>query len=313
MTTNEHGQPHAGSPVNWLTVMDHAITQGDERRLWQALYEHHDQEEAHRRMADQMPRLAYSLENGRLRTVELFFAPVVCEQDHPLFKEEGAWPQYSRCVQDALHSWFQTDARMSTFSGLRPYDWVGTWRPAVLREHLLSVMPGYAKKRLEFLTNWLHLPPEAPRLGFVMVAITTEGRWLHLPASSPQVDGRYKMVISGLFHQAEKQEPPAVLPPDHVQYAVASGLRLWLSELHKRVPVTGWTVAPHEQSLDVVKVTLELTSDSVPYMQFPIRRHQIGVEGMHQVLQFLSELAPMLDKPMDVEQRMPQRVVLDLT
>lgn len=41
------------------------------------------------------------------------------------------------------------------FNGMRPYDWIGTWRPEIIRRHLLSVVPGSGNKKAEFQAEWI--------------------------------------------------------------------------------------------------------------------------------------------------------------
>ncbi|WP_171020192.1 hypothetical protein [Hydrogenophaga sp. 2FB] len=48
-----------------------------------------------------------------------------------------------------------------------------------------------------------------------------------------------------------------------------------------------------------MKVTLHLDSDQVPETQFTLRRHQIGLRGINEILQRLMSLAPHMDAACD--------------
>lgn len=300
-------------PVNWLLELDSAITKGDESRMWEAVYHHPDQDEVQQKLADTVPRLCYSVGAARrLRFCELLLSPVVVTADQDLFTDGQVWKAANLCIEDALRSWFQSGDRISMFSGMRPYDWIGTWRPGTIRRHLLSVVPGSGNKKAEFEAEWIDLPQEAPRLGFLSMVVTAESGWPKLPSGNALRDSRYSAVVSGVLCR-EHVKPPQVRPPEHVQYAIVDGLTMWLQQLHECVPIVGWTAAPHPQSWDVVRVSLALDHQQVPYTQFTLRRHQIGPAGVHEVLAHLGSIAPMLDMPTDVPQRARQRVVLDLT
>lgn len=310
MTSNDTAS--RPGPVNWLLELDSAIAKGDEARMWEAVYHHPDQVEVQQKLADTVPRLCYSVARRKNRFSEMFLSPVVVTGDRELFTDQQVWKAANLCIEDALRSWFQSTDRLSMFSGMRPYDWIGTWRPSTIRGHLLSVVPGSSSRKTEFLAEWIDLPPEAPRLGFISMVATAETGWPKLPGGSGLRDSRYAAVVSGILCR-ENVPPPVVRPPEHVQFAIVDGLAIWLQQLHERVPIVGWMAAPDPQSMDVVRVSLKLDHKEVPHTQFTLRRHQLGPNGVHEVLVVLESIAPMMDTPLDVPQRMPQRVVLDLT
>jgi len=263
------------------------------------------------KLADTVPRLCYSVARKN-RFSEMFLSPVVVTSDQDLFTDQQVWKAANLCIEDALRSWFHSTDRLSMFSGMRPYDWIGTWRPSTIRGHLLSVVPGSSNRKTEFVAEWIDLPAEAPRLGFISMVATAETGWPKLPSGNGLRDSRYAAVVSGILCR-EDAPPPMVRPPEHVQFAIVDGLATWLQQLHASVPILGWMAASHPQSMDVVCVSLALDHKEIPYTQFTLRRHQLGPHGVHEVLVMLESIAPMMDKPMDVPQRVPQRVVLDLT
>lgn len=314
-TTTTTAANERGAEVNWLVELDGGIADGDEARIWRAMANLPDQDAATRELADKMPRVIYR-QAGKVRLSELFMVPILTGSDAPgLFSDERAWSEAANCVMDAVESWFgPTRANVTMFPRIRPYDWLGTWKPHVLRKHLAATMPGdLGRTRTEFVTQAIDLPEHAPRLGFVTLVATTGKAWVELPAPNALVDERFKLVVSSILHRSPRTCAPMVLTPERVQYAVTDGLCLWLQQLHTQVPILGWTVAMDDRSPDIVRVSLQLDDPQVPYTQFLVRKHQVGIDGLHQLLATLGTLAPMLDRPMDAPAVQVQRVVLDLT
>lgn len=306
------GQPVMGTSIEWLTNLNDAIQAGDDHGLWQLLAKHGDQVEAHHKLATQIARLAYVV-GGKPRFSEMFLVPVIDLPTGRVVEDEGAWKHASYCIGEALDSWLPAKVRKTVFAGVRPYDWVGTWRPAVLRSHLHSTVPGGSVKQTTFLTETIELPADAPRLGFICMVLTAERGWPQLPEADTLRDNRFKAVVGMALQPAERSDCPTVLAPDRMQFAVADGLCLWLHMLHEAVPITGWMVTPLPASPDVVKVTLALESESVRYTQFTLRKHQIGLEGVEAVLSMLDSMAPTIDVPMDLPQQQKQSRSVPLT
>ena len=297
--TSLEGQPVVGSSIQWLTNLNEAIQAGDDNGLWQLLAQHRDQVEAHHKLATQIARLAY-LVGSKPRFSEMFLVPVIEAPTGRVVDDAAAWKHASYCVGEALDSWLPPKVRKTVFAGIRPYDWVGTWRPAILRSHLHSTVPGDLVKTATFLTETIDLPDDAPRLGFLCMVLTAERGWPQLPAADTLRDNRFKAVAGMALQPGEQAEAPTVLTPDRMQFAVADGLCLWLHMVHQAVPITGWSATPLEASPDVVKVTLALESESVRYTQFTLRKHQIGLEGVEAVLAMLHSMARTIDAPMDM-------------
>lgn len=181
----------------------------------------------------------------------------------------------------------------------------------MLRSHLLATVPGQKLPTADFLTEVIDLPDDAPRLGFLALVATTHEGWLALPDLDAGQDARFKLVVSSVL-QVEAERPVTTLTPERVQYAVTDGLCQWLQALHEFVPIEGWMVTLQPSTPDVVRVTLHLADDAVPFTQFTMRKHQLGAFGIAEVIEKLASLAEMMDRPMDVEAR-SHRVALDLT
>lgn len=305
-------QPLGGSTTEWLASLNDAIQEGNDQGLWQLLAQHDDQVEAHHKLATQVARLAYLVGN-RPRFSEMFLVPVIDSPTGRIVDDASAWKHASFCIGEALDGWLPSKVRKTVFGGIRPYDWIGTWRPGILRSHLHSTVPGGVVKEATFLTETIDLPDEAPKLGFICMVLTGERGWPQLPAADTLRDNRFKNVVGMALQPSERAECPVVLPPDRMQFAVADGLCLWLHMLHQAVPLQGWAATPLAASPDVVKVTLVLESEAVRFTQFTVRKHQIGLEGVDAVLTMLQALAPTVDVPMDMPSAQKHARTLPLT
>lgn len=312
MTNNTLGSAPTSPATQWQADLDHAIRAGDDHGVWEVMAQHHDQEEAHQKLAMQVARLAYQV-SDRVRFSEMFLVPVIAPGEPNLFEDVALWRQASFCIGEALDGWLPARTRKTVFGGIRPYDWIGTWRPSVLRRHLNSTMPGANVKQVQFLSETIQCPDEAPKLGFISMVLTSERGWPQLPQANTLRDNRFKSVVGYALQATEKDETPTVLTPDHMQFAVTEGLSLWLRMLHETCPITGWSVLPVAASPDVVKITLVLDHPEVPLCQFTMRKHQIGLIGVNDVLLTLREMATMKDSPMDMPGTEQKARALDLT
>lgn len=290
---------------DWLDNLNTAIRTCDDISLWQLLSQHHDQVEAHSVAAENIARIGYTLRE-RVHFAEMFAIPVIEQQGARVLGDDMAWKHARHCISEALDGWLPCKARKTVFSGLRTYDWVSGWRFSVLRSHLLSVVPGSGVKTSTFLSEDSELPQEAPRLGFVLMVLTSNRGWPQLPAANSLRDNRLKTVVSYALQASRAGAAPVILPPDRLQYSMADGLCLWLSMLHEAVPITGWIAAPIAASPDVVKVTLTFDHEEVQFSQFTLRKHQLTLLGVDAVLGMLASLAPRIDEPMDLLPAQPK-------
>lgn len=313
MTNQSMGSPGAsGSTSQWLTDLNAAIQGGDDLGLWELVEQHRDPVEAHHRLASQVARLAYTV-GDRTRFSEMFLVPVIESPGTQVLQEDVLWRSADHCIGEALNIWLPPKTRKTVFAGIRPYDWIGTWRPSVLRCHLHSTVPGRQHKQVQFLTETIDCPTEAPRLGFICMVLTSERGWPQLPEADTLRDNRFKSVVSFALQKEEGMQGPTILTPDRVQFSVTDGLCLWLHMVNEVVPIIGWSAAPLAASPDVVKITLAFDHEKVPYTQFTLRKHQVGLEGLDSVLAMLRHIAPMLDTPMDLPARAAISRTLDLT
>ncbi|MBX3610753.1 MAG: hypothetical protein KF871_12735 [Hydrogenophaga sp.] len=298
-STRTSGIPSHPTPVReaWQAELDAAIRRHDEGGMWVLIARQVDQIAAQEAMATLVSRLAYRI-SGRTRFGEMFLQPVIAPAACEVIETDTAWKAVSFAVGDALDRWLPSKATKTVFHGIRPFDYVSAWSPAVLRSHLYRTVPGNDQGSVTTLIEKVTLPTEAPRLGFMCMVLTSEIGWPML-SSNALADLRLREVVAFALQEAVGLPPPIVLAPGRVQFAIVDGVCRWLSELDRACKLHGWSATPIATSVDVVKVTLYLDSEQVPMTQFALRRHQIGLRGVNEVLQRLMSLAPFMDVERD--------------
>jgi len=284
--------------AQWQVELDEAIRRNDDAGMWEVVARQPDQEEAQEAMATLVSRLAFRVDN-RPRFSEMFLMPVIAPAGSDLIGNEKNWKAASFAVSEALDRWLPSKAFKTVFNGIRPFDWVGTWRPAVLRSHLYRTMPGNAQTKITTVAEDIDYPPEAPRLGFVCMVLTSDRGWPSLPEASTMADKRLQDIVGYALHHVEHAAMPTILTPDRVQFSITDGVCRWLRELDQAVKVLGWTASPVASSADVIKVSLRLDSPTVGLTQFTLRKHQIGLRGVEDIMQILMDMAPVMDVARD--------------
>ena len=288
----------------WLEQLDKAVSDTDKPTIWRLMDEANGAHHAHEALASMVSRRAYAV-RGMNVFCEIFLMPVLM-QGSDLINNSAAWMSMRNPVHDALGVWFNDDGRITLFDDIIPLDWVTCWRPTVLRAHLDSLVPAMGRTKVRFDTAEIALPATAPKLGFVIIGRSTSRGWRPLPEAKVLLDNRLKDVVKYCvqIHSAAQSVAqsftPIVLTPERIQYSITDGVCLWLSKLHEVVGIQAWTVMPSLSARDVVKFTLKLNSRQVENTQFILRMHQIGEQGLSDVLTILQQVAPMFDKPLDL-------------
>lgn len=210
-----------------------ALDCADDERLWHTLRQHPDEDRLLRVVAEEAPRMAH-----RLRTApffsELLLVPVIERNRGAVVGNAESWKGAERCVSDALQLWQGQSRRNTVFRGVLPYEWIAAWEPSMLRHHLLAAAPGASHRSLTFQPAPLHLPDEAPRLGFIVVAVTDGRGWPELPPPDTLRDVRFRDVVGHALATGPNGQAAEVLHPDQVSAGLADGLCLWLAMLTKQ-------------------------------------------------------------------------------
>jgi len=295
----------------WQSELGDAISHNDDSRMWHIVSGHSDQEEAHEAMATMVSRLAYRV-GDKVRFNEMFLLPLIQPGGADIIGNASLWNQSSHAISESLDVWLGRGMYKTVFNGVRPFDWVGTWRPNIIRSHLMRTVPGMHPEKITSVTEEIVCPDDAPRLGIICMVLTSERGWPRLPQASTLRDERLKKVVSHALSDRPASSP-IVLPPDRVQFAVPDAVNLWLMSLHEAVGISGWSATPIAQTPDVIKITLRLRSDQVRWTQFTVRKHQIGLQGLNEILTVLASIATFVDAPNDMPYRPTKEQDLDLT
>lgn len=284
----------------WTTDLEQAVVSVDEGAIWSLMEAQATNDEAHNLLAEKVSRMAF-VKNGVNAFCELFMMPVIVPASLKVFDSTEPWKASREQIKKSLEAWFPQKARFTVFSNLVPMDWVTTWTPAVLRAHLQQLIPGFEKTPVTFQTSQIQLPETAPRLGFVVVGLTSLRGWPELGAVDALADRRLKETVKFTLqlaagnHLGLDAPAPTVYTPERVQYSVTDGICQWLIQLNEATGIEGWTVIPSVVSRDIVKISLKLGDETTAYSQFTVRLHQIGAQGLQDILVVLKSLAPMLD------------------
>lgn len=309
--TNNIHQPGATAhmeAVDWRTQLDHAVTAVDEPQIWQIMAGQFENAEAHDTLATLVSRMAYAT-NSKPAYCEMFMVPILAQADCDVIGDKAVWKSAGGVLRDTIKGWFADNDRTIVFEGINWMDWVTTWSPRILRDHLHRVIPDNPVKTTSFNAARIDLPKNAPRLGFVNLVRVSSRGWPTLPPANALRDNRFKELMRYSLQIAAPSGPtalasaPTVLSPERVQFAIADGVSLWLTQLNEAVGIKGWVLYPHPANPDVMKITMDLDNDEVPRTQFVLRLHQIGMQGLQDVLTVLSALAPCMEIPSDMAQR----------
>lgn len=295
---------------NWNDQLDDAIRNNDMTTMWNLVDSHVDQAEANRLLVDRIPRVAYQL-NNRTYFNEMFLMPVVVHGGSDAIENPDCWRQAYHCIDDVLTTWLPKNTFKMVFHGLRSYDHVGTWQPAVIRRHLQRAIPMESGGKISYSFERIQLPEKAPRLGFASMVLTTKTGWPELPEANTLRDVRLQKVISYALHNTAESgiAAPVVLPPDRFKFALSDGFGLWLDQLYQFSRILGWGVSLRPHSADVVLVTLRL-DDECEWTQFAIRKHQLGNDGLNDVISLLQAMAPNIEHPNDMPPVKKENAVL---
>jgi hypothetical protein len=136
------------------------------------------------------------------------------------------------------------------------------------------------------------LPDGAVQLAFAIGSVRCWNTQPQLPGISDAADWelRVRMAACLSYMQQCEVRPEHVLSPAPLADAVLAGVRLWVRELTGGQEVNRWDVRLGLK--DVVYHEIEAADDQFGTVMLPMRRHQVGAEG---VSALTSELAQRLN------------------
>lgn len=263
-----------------------ALEAADDERLWRTFRKTSDEDQLLRVIADEAPRMLHRVRGGPYFS-ELLMVPIVENVAGAVIGNDACWRGAERCFSDAVRAWYGRTTDQIVFRGVRPYEWIAAWEPSALRQHLQATVPG-PHRALTFIPESLVLPDEAPRLGFVVLAVRQRKAWPHLPMPDTLRDARFRQVVANALADSCAAE---VLPPDQMSAALADGLCLWLAKLHEAVVIRGWNLTPCASRHDAVRVSLTLGTPDA-FLEFDVRRYQLAPVGTDCIATMLASIAP---------------------
>ena len=189
-------------------------------------------------------------------------------------------------VRRWLLEWFQHKVDVTLYSAPVGYEEVCTWSPSVMREKL-DQLAVKKEPTLPLAENFeFHLPQDAPTLSFFVAAVHQPCDWPQLPPEDAQADCALQHRIAGALEVTKGgaigDDDIQVLVPQFASEAIASGLGAWIERLHREFTVQRWD--PQQVSQDLVVLQLELGVDAEKTSPIALRTHQLGLDGLEQVL-----------------------------
>lgn len=187
-----------------------------------------------------------------------------------------------KTVVNWLTEWMDLRYSITSFQVPLHYQEICMWGPSVMRSRLDQLIKKNAGSvGLEPDFNF-QLPEDAPNLSFLVTAVHSTMEWASLPAENAQGDLELTSKISGaLQYCAGSPADIQVLTPNFSAEAIRTGLIGWMSALHSQCGIGKWDVTPVAQ--DMVILHLEV-GDQGAMSQIPLRAHQIGLDGIQDVL-----------------------------
>lgn len=267
-----------------------ALEAADDERIWEAIGRAQDEDRLMQVVAEEAPRMTHRLRRTA-NFSELLLIPVIERDGGSVVDGTETWAAAEHCISEAFRAWLGPRANHTLFRRVLPYEWIAAWGPSLLRRHLAHGGAHSGSSRITFTPEQVFLPSGAPRLGFILVTVTSERSWPRLPIPDTVRDARFRDVVGHAFATRRDSEPALVLPPDQVPAALSDGMCLWLAVLHEAVSITEWDISPCGSRPDAVKVSLSFEQHGVR-SEVILRRHQLGSGGIDCIACMLGSLAP---------------------
>jgi hypothetical protein len=138
------------------------------------------------------------------------------------------------------------------------------------------------------------VPDDAPVLYFLLCAITAIDDWPQLAGSqddrildaSQHLSATLRMELA--THVQAMDWTLQVGTPALAAQAIEAGLLQWLKVLDQQYRFTRWTLETAVE--DRIDLLVELEHGAIQGMRFPLRRYQIGMDGIERVIALVTEI-----------------------
>jgi hypothetical protein len=179
-----------------------------------------------------------------------------------------------------LQQWAGQDQTTRLVLGCVKYADLVRWSPVTQQEYLRLLAAESTTVSAGVDGVSARIPDDAMQLAFAIGSVRCWNMLPKLPGSSDAADWELRVRMAAcLSYMHQSNVPPEhVLSPAPLAEAVLAGLRLWIQELSGQCHVTRWDVRLGLK--DVVYYELETADDQFGTIMLPIRRHQVGADGM---------------------------------
>jgi hypothetical protein len=224
----------------------------------------------------------------------------------PFLRPAESWPVAAPSAADRvgassligeLQHWVGHDQPARLVLGCVNYVDLVRWSP-VTQQYYLRLLAGETTGLSPFVDGVpTHLPRGVVQLAFAIGSVRCWNTLPQLPRISDAGDWELRVRMAACLSYTQQCEvrPEHVLSPAPLDDAVLAGLRLWVLELTNEQEVKRWDVRLGLK--DVVYHEIETADDQFGTIMLPLRRHQIGADGVAGLTLKLAERfgAPMLN------------------
>lgn len=271
-----------------------ALERRDDKAIWAAESASPSQEQFYERLREQVGHTTYETTSGRTRArvrhhSSMLMVPVIMAPDAADGLTGEATKGTIKTIVRWLTGWMGNSYTMTAFQIPLHYREVAIWGPSTMRARLDQLINKEAPSVALEPDFFFNLPPEAPSLSFLMAAVHSPLEWAKLPPEDYAADLQLtKRVSSALQYCLGDETGLTVLTPDFSSSAIKAGLMAWLDGIHLACGIHHWDAIPTAK--DMVMLILE-TGDDRTTSKIPLRAHQIGFDGIQQVLARVAAIA----------------------
>lgn len=276
-----------------MSQMSEALRTRSDEKLWEVARRSTSQDRFFNELRNQVSLTSYQVGSTRRphrQYCALVMQPLILPAGASLLvgNAESFKGVFSK-VRSWLVDWFGHEVEIRIFNAPVGYDEIAVWSPSVMREKL-EQLAAWTSPTLEIPPDWdCRMPETASKLAFVVAGIQKPGGYPTLPAEDPVADACLQAKVSGLMevHRPDRSmQPVQALVPGFAAEAILDGVITWLKVIHAEEGIGRWDATPIDQDTVVLQLEVgeERRSSTVP-----LRAHQIGLDGVEQVLKFLRQ------------------------
>lgn len=277
-----------------LSQMNEALRLRNDEKLWEVARRSTSQDRFFNELRSQVTLTSYQV--GSAKRPHRQYCALIMQ---PLILPAGAATLVGNAdsfkgvfgkVRSWLSDWFGDEMEIRIFNAPVGYDEIAVWSPSVMREKL-EQLAAWTNPTLEIPPDWdYRMPERASRLAFVVAAVQQPGEYPSLPPMDAGADASLQAKVAGLMevHRPDRSERAVrALVPGFAADSILDGVLTWLQVLNEEEGIGQWDATPVDQ--DTVVLQLEVGEER-RVSTVPLRAHQIGLEGIEQILKRLQKV-----------------------